>query len=132
MIDFIGNSTNLINWSQFESQLLNYTDGTNVVSLEKSVVDIFSTFVKQELSTVNVIQLKPGAMFISPEDTFLSLSYPNYFCQISSSNWGHAVFINEQAIYNQKQGNVFKVITQNTKFSANNVGWKDMCFLLGY
>lgn len=132
MIDFIGNSTDLINWSQFESQAPNYTDGINVVSLEKSVVDIFSTFVNQELSTVNVIRLKPGAMFISPEDTFLSFSYPNYFCQISSSNWGHAVFINEQAIYNQEQGKVFKVITQNTKFSANNVGWKDMCFLLGY
>jgi hypothetical protein len=132
MINLIGNSTNLINWNQFESQLPNYTDIINVVSLEKSVVDTFSTFVEQQLSNVNVIQLKPGAMFISSQDKFLSSSHNNYFCQVSSSNWGHAVFINDQAIYNEKQGVVFEIITKNTKFSANNVGWKDMCFLLGY
>jgi hypothetical protein len=37
MIDLIGNSTNIINWKQFESQLPNYTDDISVVSLEKSV-----------------------------------------------------------------------------------------------
>lgn len=132
MIALIGNSINMINWSQFESQLSNYTDGINVIPLEKSVVDTFSTFVKQELSTVNVIRIKPGAMLISSQDKFLSSSYSNYFCQISSSNWGHAVFINNQTIYNEKQGVVFKFVTQDTDFSANNVGWKDMCFLLGY
>lgn len=132
MLDLIGNSTNIINWSQFESQLPNYTDGINVVSLEKSIVDTFSTFVKQELSTVNVIRIKPGAMLISPQDEFLSSSSNNYFCQLSSSNWGHAVFINNQTIYNEKQGVVFKFATRDTGFSANNVGWKNMCFLLGY
>jgi hypothetical protein len=132
MIDLIGNSTTIINWKQFESQLPTYTDDISIISLEKSVVDTFSTFVKQELSTVNVIRIKPSVMFVSPQDKFLSSSHNNYFCQISSSNWGHAVFINNQSIYNEKQGVVFKFATEDTKFSANNVGWKNMCFLLGY
>ena len=139
MIINLGNHSSIIDQQLIYSESIVSFDqiglpesmGATINLLDSIAVDQFSKFINSNLSHLYLMQLRPGAMVPLHKNKVLS-DITCYYYQVSSSNWGHTIFVNGKAIYNQQQGNIYSWKFQNNEFAANNVGWKDMRFLLGF
>lgn len=122
-IDFIGKD-------------FNTTANTNVdiFIMQDSVVSLFSKAVDNTISNILLITLNNGIMIPYHKSKFINSNKISkfYVCQVSNRGWGHAVFINNQTIYNRDRGDVLVFKSESISLGAGNSGWKPLEFLIAW
>ncbi len=90
------------------------------VDFDIDIVHRFAKFVNVESYTDAWITKLSMGMMIPPFKEF-NMPGPRWYCHITEKAWGHVTFVENETLYSQEQGSVYRW-DKTAEYAVNNVG----------